>query len=117
MKYVLMIYLALAAVLVVLSSSFEAKSEQLEYCYAPYGAPVIAEHYVDYVVLRVTWEGEQGGPGWAEWEIWIDEDDEEFTECTVHTPRPLQPLGDPDMDTLGHEVLHCLIGSFHPEDK
>ncbi len=111
MKHMLTLYFALAAAAVVLAFNV-AKPDEL-YCYDPYGQPVIAEHYVDYVVLRVTWEGERGEGAWSEWEIWIDEDDKEFTECEIHVPRPLQPLGDPDMDALGHEVLHCLIGDFH----
>jgi len=88
-------------------------AELEEYCYNPYGEYVVAEHYVDYVVLRVVWEGERGEIAWSEWEIWEDENGEEFSECLVTVPRPKQILGDPDMDALGHEVLHCLIGSFH----
>jgi len=37
--------------------------------------------------------------------------------CRIHAQKPTRVTGDDKMDTLGHELLHCLIGTFHPEVK
>lgn len=80
------------------------------YCYNPYGRPVIAEHYADTVRLKVNWLfDDRGEVAWSEWDIAEDN----TVDCEIWVHRPEQPLGDPDMDALGHEVLHCLIGDFH----
>lgn len=36
--------------------------------------------------------------------------------CTIHTQKPSRD-GDEKMDTLGHELTHCLIGRFHTEPQ
>lgn len=33
--------------------------------------------------------------------------------CKLFVPMPTHVLGDDKMDTLGHELLHCLVGDFH----
>lgn len=33
--------------------------------------------------------------------------------CKLFVPMPTHVLGDDKMDTLGHELLHCLVGAFH----
>ena len=35
--------------------------------------------------------------------------------CRIHAMKPTRVNKDPKMDTLGHELLHCMIGTFHPE--
>jgi len=35
--------------------------------------------------------------------------------CRIHAQKPTKVNGDEKMDTLGHELLHCMIGTFHPE--
>jgi len=85
-----------------------------EYCYAPYGGPVVAEHEATEVNLSVTWShGSRASYAQAAW--FVREDG--TVDCEIFVPRPHQVLGDPDMDSIGHEVLHCLIGSFHEEIK
>lgn len=34
--------------------------------------------------------------------------------CRIHAQKPTKE-DDEKMDTLGHELAHCLIGTFHPE--
>lgn len=35
--------------------------------------------------------------------------------CKIHAVKPTRVKNDEKMDTLGHELLHCVIGTFHPE--
>lgn len=37
--------------------------------------------------------------------------------CRIHAMKPTRVNNDDKMDTLGHELLHCMIGTFHPEAK
>jgi len=37
--------------------------------------------------------------------------------CRIHAQKPTRVSGDQKMETLGHELTHCLIGTFHPEVK
>jgi len=37
--------------------------------------------------------------------------------CRIHAMKPTRVKNDDKMDTLGHEMLHCMIGTFHPEPK
>jgi len=110
----LTLYYALVAAGVVLAYSV-AKPDEGMYCFMPYGQPVIATHYSDTVRLKVNWlfDQERAGEAWSEWEVGEDN----VVDCEIWVHRPEQAMGDPDMDALGHEVLHCLIGEFHEDDK
>ena len=37
--------------------------------------------------------------------------------CKIHAVKPTRVTNDEKMDTLGHELLHCIIGTFHSEPK
>lgn len=37
--------------------------------------------------------------------------------CRIHAVKPEKIRNSEKMDTLGHELLHCTIGTFHPEPK
>jgi hypothetical protein len=37
--------------------------------------------------------------------------------CRIHAVKPTRVKNDEKMDTLGHELLHCVIGTFHTEPK
>lgn len=101
-------FILVAISLVLMSTAMAA-----EYCYAPYGQPVIATHYVDHAVIKVNWlDQDTGEEAWSEWTI---DEEQKLSTCEIWVKRPMQPLGDPDMDALGHEVLHCFIGNFHDE--
>lgn len=46
--------------------------------------------------------------------VWrVDEDG--VAHCRIFAAIPKRVYNDPAMDVLGHELLHCLIGSFHDE--
>lgn len=57
--------------------------------------------------------------GFAQWNEWRDANgnyvEPEGVEyfCTIHTFRPRRQ-NDHHTTTLGHELLHCLYGSYHP---
>ena len=35
--------------------------------------------------------------------------------CRIHAMKPTRVTNDEKMDALGHELLHSMIGTFHPE--
>lgn len=37
--------------------------------------------------------------------------------CRIHAQKPTKVTNDEKMETLGHELTHCLIGTFHPEPE
>lgn len=37
--------------------------------------------------------------------------------CRIHAMKPTRVKNDEKMETLGHELLHCMIGTFHEEPK
>ena len=49
---------------------------------------------------------------YGEAEYFLDTD-LEITTCLVTAPMPTYEWGDIDMDTFGHEILHCFIGDYH----
>ena len=57
--------------------------------------------------------------GFAHWNEWRDidgnymEPDNAQFRCTIHTFTPRRQ-DDQHVTTLGHELLHCLYGSYHP---
>lgn len=55
----------------------------------------------------------QGLEGFAVWPEWrgTEPQDAEYT-CDVYVQRP-RNIDDTHTLTLGHEMLHCLIGSYH----
>ena len=85
------------------------------YCYKPYGAPIEAEYVMTGSLVIIRWTPEDQMPdgveAFAEWEVDYENN---FSACVITATPPQQVLGDPRMDALGHELLHCLIGNFHP---
>ncbi len=54
-----------------------------------------------------------GLQGFAQWPEWRGEEPADAGyECTIHTVRP-QRVDDRHTLTLGHEMLHCLLGTYH----
>jgi hypothetical protein len=51
--------------------------------------------------------------GFAVWHEWIEEPANVGHFCTIHTLRPKR-IDDNNTLTLGHELLHCLYGTYHP---
>lgn len=84
---------------------------EYEYCYTPYGVDVHPEFIADGGLVKMNWvEGERGMKAWASYMY-----DEETNQviCLITARMPEQVIGDPDMDSLGHEFLHCMTGDFH----
>ncbi len=46
--------------------------------------------------------------------VWADPGNKPYW-CRIHAVKPTRVKNDEKMDTLGHELLHCTIGTFHPE--
>lgn len=89
-----------------------------DYCYEPYGTGVQPEFQVEYSLISITWLNQpRGEQTEAEYALYESEDGTLWTECILFVRLPEQVLGDPDMDAIGHELLHCLIGDFHPNDE
>lgn len=59
--------------------------------------------------------------GFSMWPEWMTEDGEsvdvdEKLFCDIHTVEP-KVVDDEATLTLGHEMLHCLYGSYHPGEE
>lgn len=67
--------------------------------------------------IRLTGEREYRGELWgfARWNEWKGTEPEgsEYT-CSIHSFAP-RNRDDNAVLTLGHELLHCLYGEYHPE--
>lgn len=84
-------------------------------CYEPYGAPVEAEYVFGGSIVRVDFVDESELPDDAEAIAeYVPNFEKNFSWCKITTLFPERVLGDPRMDALGHELLHCIIGDFHP---
>ena len=85
-------------------------------CYNATGEYVRPEHKAIGALIRVNWidgyvmnDGERVA-GMARY---MYDDELNQSVCEVWIPMPKRVLGDDRMDTVGHEVLHCLAGAFH----
>lgn len=84
-------------------------------CFEAYGAPVEPEYILDGSLVFVRWVDESDMPdGYAGYAEYVADFESNLSLCVITTTIPTQVLGDSAMDTLGHELLHCLTGSFHP---
>ena len=79
------------------------------------GIPITATTYVHANIEDVSqlyWtEVENDGKMRHGWSIWYPED----KECVIHTVQVAHGRDRDSLVTLGHEYLHCLYGSWHPE--
>ena len=97
-------------IILILTVAVIAEESSL-YCYAPYGKQPLAEFEAGTALVVVHWiDGERGGEARSEF---LYDASTDVSLCEIWVIRPEQILGDPDMDALGHETLHCLIGDFH----
>lgn len=93
----------------------ELEYDVKEYCFEPYGTEVRPERMSTKFKGTVNWyhDGPRGGNVYASWDI----EDDGTVDCELWLIMPRQIMGDPDMDGIGHEFLHCVAGDFHPEDN
>ena len=84
-------------------------------CYEPYGAPVEPQFILDGTIIKIVFIAAEDMPDDIEANAMYSVDfDANISWCVITTTMPQQVLGDPLMDALGHEVLHCLTGDYHP---
>ena len=72
--------------------------------------------YNNYDSLNEVWQTYEGiTPGEKQWGWSICEHQQEhnYAACDIYTVRPEYVIGDPAMDTIGHEVWHGVAGEFH----
>lgn len=82
-----------------------------EYCYVPYGENIRPEFIADGSFIKMNWvDGERGMEAFASY---MYDEETSLTICVITARMPDQIIGDPDMDSLGHEFLHCVTGDFH----
>lgn len=102
--------IGLMLILVFLIFLSEVRGE--EYCYEPYGVSVTPEFLAEWAFVKFNWvEGERGMEAFAEYTY---DEETNSTVCVVTVRMPDQVIGDPDMDAIGHEIMHCATGDFHP---
>jgi len=84
-------------------------------CYEPYGPPVIAEYFLRGSIVMVNFIDKDDMPdGYEAYAEYTPDFDNNFSWCLITATLPEQVLGDPAMDALGHELLHCISGAYHP---
>lgn len=75
---------------------------------------IAPEFHADAALIQwsLTSDTEDGYYGDASWML-----DEELniSTCKINAQLPQYEWGDMDMETFGHEVLHCFIGDYHNE--
>jgi len=123
------IFLILAA-LITLTSCDMVNKEPLKGSVDRAGKPIVTiVYFYDSVedvqrkyreIHNVPQDQKIGQVGFALWAEYRDsqgrpvENADEPLTCEIHTVRP-QQIDDSATLTLGHEMLHCVIGSYHPE--
>ena len=86
-----------------------------EYCYTPYPSPVTQEFKAARVLVEIEYL--DTGRGELVESSWYYDEETNTTICKIWIRVPDDVIGDPDMDGLGHEFLHCMIGNFHPDEE
>jgi hypothetical protein len=85
-------------------------------CFEAYGPPVTPEYILSGSIVLVKFIDQSDMPdgyeAYAEYEVDFANN---LSYCLITTSLPEQVLGDSKMDALGHELLHCITGNFHPE--
>jgi hypothetical protein len=122
--------LLILAALIALTSCDIANKEPLKGSIDRTGKPIVTTvYFYDSVedvqrkyreIHDVPRDQKIGQVGFARWAEYRDaqgrpvENGDEPLTCEIHTVRP-QQIDDSATLTLGHEMLHCVIGSYHPE--
>lgn len=84
-------------------------------CYEAYGPPVEPEYILNGSIVMVNFVAEEDMPdGYEAYAQYSVDFDANLSFCLITTVIPKQTLGDSKMDALGHELLHCITGGFHP---
>ncbi len=104
-------FVKIGVVIILALSVVAAEVYGEEYCYVPYGVGVHPEFIAGTSLVKMNWiEGERGMEAWASY---MYDEETNSTICLITARMPDQVIGDPDIDALGHEFLHCVTGDFH----
>lgn len=95
-----------------ISTAIAAKKDAVPWCVAEDRGPVKPEYNITNGAFIIHWGKLKDNWGEAEYEAHPDQN-MVFCELWIEK-RPAKVWGDPEMDTLGHELGHCLWGDFHP---
>lgn len=95
-----------------LISCNEARADEV--CYESYGAPVTPEYLADWAFVTFNWI--EGEPGMEAHASYVYDEETNSVICVVTARMPDRVLGDPEMDSIGHEIMHCVTGDFHEEE-
>lgn len=84
-------------------------------CYPTTGVSVEAQHHLLGSVVRIEWRTREQMPenvqAFSEWRVDYENN---LSLCVIFAEFPELVYGDIRMEALGHELLHCLTGEFHP---
>lgn len=88
-----------------------------EVCYEAHGELVKPEFRADTAILKIVYVNgpfDYNGEKVVGLALYTGLDPDTDTNiCKLFVPIPTHVYGDDKMDTLGHELLHCLVGDFH----
>lgn len=108
------LFLGAAASIALIPHFYNACPEGMT-CWEGTGVPIAAEHSLDGTILKIQWmDSEQmpeGTQAYAQWQVDYKNN---LSFCVVYAQWPRHSVGDIRMEALGHELLHCLTGEFHP---
>lgn len=119
--YLLGVAIGFAACLVIVFPNLPTHCPEGMECYKPYGVDVTPEYILMGTIVRVHFlepseitlpDTGESVAGYSTYEL--DPQGRPFSWCQIYVPMPTQVLGDAAMDTIGHELLHCVTGDFHP---
>jgi hypothetical protein len=100
-----------AVVWFVVGSRVGEPQEAVGWCETEDRGDVVPEFQYSRTFVEVRWsEADDEFYGKASWMI---DEELELTTCVVEIPLPEKVWGSKEMDTVGHEFLHCVIGDFH----
>lgn len=85
--------------------------DKIPWCDAEDRGPVEPEYNITSISLIVNWTTLKDDWGKIEYEAYPKKN---HAFCEIWLPKPKRVWGDALMESLGHEVFHCLAGEFHP---
>jgi len=111
---VLLMVLMVVCFMIGSSCVIVALADREPWCVAEDRGSVEGEFRADYSLIHWRRETNDADGQYGE-ASWMFDGDLNVTTCEIDSPMPGEVWGDIDMDTFGHEALHCFIGEFHDE--
>ncbi len=117
--YILIVFLAgLALGIALIEERLDTATDTIATLNAqlePHGVPPEAEHVLDLSIVRLVFKDASEMPPDTEAQAeYIVNLEESFSLCRIEAQFPTHTLNDPIMESIGHELLHCIVGNFHP---